>query len=131
MVDTPKIAGSPEILLTCADCGEIKPVAGHLWTHEDVPQDVFCTDCFAFRQRYIPDDHLREIGPASDTDEDGTVWLRRICPRCGGAGRVQPFRGTCFRCWGYRWTYVSPRNVNQVLKASATFQANRIPRSQP
>lgn len=124
------IAGSPDVVLPCADCGEEKPVAGTRFVHPDLPYDVLCADCFAFHVRFIGDRHLYPVGPASDTDEDGTVWLRRVCPRCGGAGKVDPFPGTCFRCWGWRWSYVSPRNVNQVMKAAATFQANRIPRSQ-
>jgi hypothetical protein len=71
-------------------------------------------------------DHLHPLGPASDADEDGTLWVRRTCPRCGGAGRVGGYRGTCFQCWGTRWTYVSPKGVQRLMRWSATFQANRV-----
>lgn len=133
MVDTPRISGSPQILLKCADCGEVKPIGGTRHVHEDLPKDPLCEEDFALAVRFAGEAEARNlwpVGPESDTDDDGTVWLRRTCPRCGGAGAVGGFRGDCFRCWGYRWTYVSPRNVNQVMKASATFQANRIPASQ-
>jgi hypothetical protein len=130
MPDTEPIQGTPDVLLACADCGEVKPMGGTRFVHPDLPYDALCTGCFEFNLRYLDPANLHRIGPASETDEDGTVWFRRVCPRCGGAGKVEPYQGTCFRCWGWRWSWVSPRNVNMVMKASATFQANRIPRSQ-
>ena len=135
MVDTgkPQVAGTPEIVLRCAECGGLKPVGGTRFVHEDLPKDPLCEDCFALALRFGGEEEQRRlspIGPASDVDEDGTLWVRRTCPRCGGAGQVGGFRGDCFRCWGYRWTYVCPANVQRVMRWSATFQANRIPRSQ-
>lgn len=130
MTDTAPIQGSPLILLTCADCEALAPIAGTRFTHPDMPHDPLCSDCWTFAWTYLDREPLHPIGAPSETDEDGTLWLRRTCPRCGGKGKVEPYRGTCFRCWGYRWTYVCPRNVNMVMKASATFQASRIPRSQ-
>jgi hypothetical protein len=129
-MDTEPIAGTPVILLCCADCGEVKPIAGTRFVHPEQPHDALCQGCWDFNTRYLDVAPLHALGEASRVDEDGVLWLRRTCPRCGGEGKVEPYQGTCFRCWGYRWTYVSPRNVNQVMKASATFQANRIPRSQ-
>jgi hypothetical protein len=129
-MDTAPIQGTPEVVLRCADCGEVKPIVGTRFVHPDLPYDVLCQPCWDFTWRYLSREHLHLLGPASETDEDGTLWLRRVCPRCGGEGKVEPYPGACFRCWGWRWSYVSPRNVNMVMKASATFQANRIPRSQ-
>lgn len=133
MPDTEPIQGTPEVRLRCADCNEVKPIVGTRFVHPDLPYDVLCQEDWDFALRFSGADEVRALhplGPPSETDEDGVLWLRRVCPRCGGEGRVPPYRGTCFRCWGWRWTWVSPRNVNMVMKASATFQANRVPRSQ-
>lgn len=130
MPDTEPIQGTPDVVLDCADCGESRSIVGTRYVHPELPYDVLCQPCWDFAWTYLDREHLRPIGAPSETDEDGTLWLRRVCPRCNGAGKVEPYRGTCFRCWGWRWSYVSPRNVNMVMKASATFQANRVPRSQ-
>jgi hypothetical protein len=130
MVDTAPVQGSPQVVLRCSDCGEVREIAGTRFTHPETPHDVLCQECWAFSWRWLDRTPLHPLGKASETDEDGTLWLRRTCPRCNGEGRVQPYPGTCFRCLGWRWAWVSPRNVNMVLKASVTFQANRIPRSQ-
>lgn len=137
------VQGTPEIRMPCVDCvgegdEEPKDVFGTVSIGYDRPHDALCEAHYRFRQRYFGmplGDHkgvgfLTEVGPPSDTDADGTFWVRRICPRCGGAGQVGGFQGTCFRCWGYRWTWVCPLNVRRVMRASATFQANRIPKSQ-
>jgi hypothetical protein len=134
MVDTEqlKVAGSPEIVLACADCQEVGPIMGTRWVERDQAHEPLCAEDFVIRARVWhgtdEEGHLHLLGPASMTDEHGELWVRRLCPRCDGAGRVEPFQGTCFACWGYRWTYISPKGVRRTLRWSATFQANRVPK---
>lgn len=126
------VQGTPEVVMACADCGEVGPIMGTRWTVRNVPEDPLCGGCFVARARIwrgsAEERHLSLLGPASDTDDDGTLWVRRTCPRCGGAGHLRGYEGTCFGCYGRRWTYVSPRGVQRAARWSATFQANRTPK---
>lgn len=128
--EPPTVAGSPDIVRRCADCGETLPVGGHRFVHPDVPYEPLCVEDYAIAVRcsgrFSPS--LWEVGPPSYTDEEGKLWVRRDCPRCGGSGKVEPFRGTCFTCFGRGWAYVSPLDVRRTMRWSATFQANRVPR---
>lgn len=135
MADRPTVQGTPEVILACGDCGEVGPIAGTRFLDRGRPDDPLCPECFAVRARVWhgteEERRLSLLGPASDTDDDGTLWVRRTCPRCGGAGRLRGYEGTCFGCYGRRWSYVSPRGVQRAARWSATFQANRTPREAP
>lgn len=133
--DPPTVAGSPEIVRKCADCGEVLPIGGMRRErgHHESPFEPLCVEDYRIAERYCGAGGpiLSPLGPPSDTDEDGRLWVRRDCPRCGGKGHVPPFPGVCFGCYELGWTYVCPADVRRTMRWSATFQANRTPHPDP
>jgi hypothetical protein len=132
-----RVAGTPEIVLTCADCGETGQIGGTRWVGYNLPHEPLCPDCYGIALRVWGEreGHLYPLQEPVSLDferhKDGDPGYRRICPRCNGEGRVKGYEGTCFQCLGFRWTYVYLRDVRRNLRWSATFQANRTPKDQP
>lgn len=125
--DPYEIQGTPEIVLECADCGEVGPIAGTRHTSRNDPDAPLCVDDWDIEVRVWGFRRGRPVGPVTEAHEDGSIGYRRTCPRCGGAGRVKGTEGTCFQCFGRRWTYVYPREVRRAARWSQTFQQNRTP----
>lgn len=132
-----QVAGSPEVVLTCADCGEVGPIFGtRSVPGVNQPDDPLCEEDFQIAARVwhgTPEfNRLHLLGKPVITSferhKDGDPGYRRLCPRCNGTGRAPSgYEGLCFECRGVRWTYVFQRDVRRTARWSQTFQQNRTP----
>lgn len=129
-----QVGGTPDVILRCADCGSVEQIGGTRWVHLDLPHEPLCPDCYGVAVRVWGEreGHLHPIGPPVvrnyEKHADGDPGYRRLCPRCNGTGSAPDgYRGSCFRCIGFRWVYVHQRDVRRSARWSQTFQQNRTP----